>query len=50
MKCPYCGHENDEQAKTCGKCYAGIPHEEKKLAEDTKENSENGRRSTRKKE
>ena len=24
-KCPYCGHENDEQAKTCERCSAGLP-------------------------
>lgn len=29
MKCPYCGHENDEKATVCGKCYAGLPHETK---------------------
>ena len=24
-KCPYCGHGNDEQAKTCERCSAGLP-------------------------
>ena len=37
-KCPYCGHENDEQTKVCERCRAEIPHE-KKLPESTKENS-----------
>lgn len=27
MKCPYCGRENEEQAKTCFKCRAALPHE-----------------------
>lgn len=27
MKCPYCGRENEEQAKTCFKCKAALPHE-----------------------
>ena len=30
MKCPYCGRENEEQAKVCVRCKAAIPHEEKK--------------------
>lgn len=25
VKCPYCGHENEEQGKICSKCYAQIP-------------------------
>ena len=27
MKCPYCGRENEEQAKSCFKCKAALPHE-----------------------
>lgn len=27
MKCPYCGRQNEEQAKTCFKCKAALPHE-----------------------
>ena len=27
MKCPYCGHENDNAAWKCSKCQAGFPHE-----------------------
>ena len=30
MKCPYCGHENDDKATKCEKCYAALPHDEKK--------------------
>jgi len=30
MKCPYCGRENEEQAKTCFKCRAALPHETNK--------------------
>ena len=30
MKCPYCSHENDEQAKTCERCKAALPHDTKK--------------------
>ena len=26
-KCPYCGHGNDEQAKTCEHCFAELPVE-----------------------
>ena len=25
MKCPYCGHENDEQTKVCLQCCAKLP-------------------------
>ena len=27
-KCPYCGANNDEQAKVCNRCKAALPHEE----------------------
>ena len=27
-KCPYCGHENEDQAENCERCRAGLPHEE----------------------
>lgn len=29
-KCPFCGHNNNEQAKACDRCKAEIPHEEHK--------------------
>jgi uncharacterized membrane protein YvbJ len=29
-KCPFCGHDNEEQAKSCNHCKAEIPHEETK--------------------
>lgn len=28
-KCPYCGHEQNEQNKNCEKCYAGLPADKK---------------------
>ena len=28
-KCPYCGHEQDDQQKCCEKCHAGLPAEKK---------------------
>lgn len=28
VKCPYCGHENNDEAVNCERCKAGIPHEE----------------------
>ena len=37
-KCPYCGHENEEQMNVCQRCRAELPHE-KILHESTKENS-----------
>ena len=49
-ECPYCGHMNEDEAKVCDKCYAGFPHAEKNLPDDTKENSESGRGNKRKKE
>lgn len=52
MKCPFCGKENEKQAKTCIRCKAGIPHEKNILNESTNSvsdiddntntNSENG--------
>ena len=30
MKCPFCGHENDDKAMKCGHCHAEIHVEEKK--------------------
>ena len=45
-KCPYCGHENDEQTKVCERCKAGIPRD-KNLPDSTKEISvkaESGKR------
>lgn len=33
MKCPYCGSENNEQAKVCIRCKAAISNEEKKNEE-----------------
>lgn len=32
-KCPYCGKDNDDKAKTCEHCYAGFPNENKKETE-----------------
>jgi len=29
-KCPYCGEVNDDSAKNCVKCFAGIPAKEQK--------------------
>ena len=26
-KCPYCGHEQDDQNKICERCHAGLPKE-----------------------
>lgn len=26
-KCPYCGHENNEQEQNCSRCKASIPFE-----------------------
>jgi len=26
-KCPYCGHEQNDQNKICERCYAGLPDE-----------------------
>lgn len=34
-KCPFCGHENDEQAKACEHCKAMIPHEDNNTEEET---------------
>ena len=36
MKCPYCSHENDEQAKICERCKAELPHDKKKSKETNK--------------
>ena len=33
MKCPFCGRDNDEQAKVCVRCKAAIPHETNKSEE-----------------
>ena len=30
MKCPFCGHENDDKATKCGHCSAEIPVKETK--------------------
>ena len=49
-KCRYCGHMNDDENKVCEKCFAGFSHEEKNLAESTKENSARSRENKRKKE
>lgn len=35
MKCPYCGHENDDTALKCGKCKAGFPKEQVKDSSKT---------------
>ena len=34
-KCPYCGYGNDDQAETCQKCHAELPHEEKKTVTES---------------
>lgn len=34
-KCPYCGHDNEDKAVCCARCYAGIPQE--KLETEKKE-------------
>ena len=49
-KCPYCGHMNEDESRVCDKCFAGFPHEEKILADSTKENSVKSRENKRKKE
>ena len=49
-KCPYCGHMNDDERTNCDKCFAGFPHVEKNLPDDTKVNSEKGTERKRKKE
>ena len=49
-KCRYCGHMNEDEAAVCERCFAGFPHEEKILADDTKENSGSRRENKRKKE
>ena len=37
MKCPFCGHENDDKAMNCGHCFAEIHiQEEKKIKKDKK--------------
>lgn len=36
-KCPYCGHENEDGATTCQRCYAGFPKvDETKNEQDKK--------------
>lgn len=41
MNCPYCGHHNEDDAKTCEKCRAEIPHgENKKTNESKRKNKE----------
>ena len=42
-KCPFCGHENDDQATGCAKCFAGFPNEkseEKSVKTKRKTNKE----------
>lgn len=38
-KCPYCGHENTDEAWRCERCFAGFPAKDKNFADTTKENS-----------
>ena len=48
MKCPYCGRDNDEQAKTCFRCKAALSKEQKteetslKVTKRKKESEHNG--------
>ena len=42
MKCPFCGKENDEQAKICVQCYAAIPHEDKEEKPVTRKRKSRG--------
>ena len=32
-KCPYCGRDNENDAKNCSHCFAGLPVEQPKTAE-----------------
>lgn len=43
-KCPYCGYQNTDETKVCGRCFAELPQN---LSENTKENSEPDRETTR---
>lgn len=36
MKCPYCGKEVDNTAKTCPRCYGGLVKETETPAPDKK--------------
>jgi len=45
-KCPYCGHMNDDDRKTCEHCYAGFP-EEKEPEKETKETERVSRKRVR---
>ena len=47
MKCPYCGHENTDDATKCERCFAGFHKDEKINSENTKENSGNGENTKR---
>ena len=40
MKCPYCGHENDDQKSCCGHCFAELPVKRKKQEKNDKKKSE----------
>lgn len=48
MKCPYCGKDNADKAKTCERCSAGLPVKEettlqlKKAEKKSEEMNKNG--------
>lgn len=40
MKCPFCGHENDDGKSCCGHCFAEIPVKKKEQDTENKKKSE----------
>lgn len=44
-KCPYCGAENDDQAKSCVRCKAELPHEEKETVTESEKTTKRKTRS-----
>lgn len=40
-KCPYCGHENDDNVNVCGHCCAGLPNGEKSVKKPIEKESKN---------
>lgn len=46
-KCPYCNHDNADDATNCQHCFAGLPEDDVKTESD--ESEETTPRATRKK-
>ena len=48
-ECPYCKHMNEDDATSCGRCFAGFPQEEKHDEKGSNEKPEKASRTARKK-